>query len=299
MLSALDDDASPLTAALPREARERYAAVADLEERIARWLRQGRERWPSVSLDARRFVEHVGRRLPTDGDAVAVLDRLRASDLYLVCACLQGDAAALREFEDGYLARVHVALRPVAGAERVADEVRSALRQGMLVGAPPRGPALADYGGRGDLWSWVRVSAVRAALKLQHRDRRDVAIERQVLDALAGVPGEDPELDVLRDTFRDAFRDAFVAAFADLDAAQRTMLLQHYVDGLTTEQLGGLHRVHRVTISRRLVRARQSLLQRTRTAMMTRLRLTPSDCDSIIRVVRSQLDITLERVVGG
>jgi RNA polymerase sigma-70 factor (ECF subfamily) len=272
--------------------------VTDLEERIEQWLRQGRERWPSVSLDARRFVEHVGRRLPTDGDEVAVLDRIRAPDLYLVCACLQGDAAALREFEDGYLARVGVALRSIAGAERVADEVRSRLRQSMLVGAPPRGPALADYAGRGDLWAWVRVSAVRAALKLQHRDTRDLAIERQVLDVLAGVPGEDPELDLLRDTFRDAFREAFVAAFADLEAAQRTMLLQHYVDGLTTEQLGGLHRVHRVTISRRLVRARQSLLQHTRTAMMKRMRLTPSECDSIIRVVRSQLDITLERVVG-
>lgn len=247
-----------------------------------------------MTLDARRFVEHVGQRLPLDGD----LDRVRASDQYLVCACLQGDAIALREFEDGYLARVPAALRSLPGAEHVADEVRSRLRQSMLVGVPPRGPALSDFGGRGDLWSWVRVSAVRAALRLLDRDRRDVAIERQILDVLAGMPAEDPELDLLRDSFRDAFRESFVAAFADLEAAERTMLLQHYVDGLTTEQLGGLHRVHRVTISRRLVRARQSLLQSTRAAMMTRLQLTPSECDSIIRVVRSQLDITLERMVG-
>jgi RNA polymerase sigma-70 factor (ECF subfamily) len=277
MLSAVEDDASVLTAALPREVRERYAE--DLEAHIERWLRQGRQRWPSVTLDARRFVEHVGQRLPADAD----LDRVRASDQYLVCACLQGDA---------------VALRSLAGAEHVADEVRSRLRQSMLVGVPPRGPALSEYGGRGDLWSWFRVSAVRAALRLQDRDRRDVAIERQILDVLAGVPAEDPELDLLRDTFRDAFRESFVAAFADLEAAQRTMLLQHYVDGLTTEQLGGLHRVHRVTISRRLVRARQSLLESTRVAMMKRLQLSPSECDSIIRVVRSQLDITLERMVG-
>ncbi len=229
---------------------------------------------------------------------MAVLDAIRATDLYLVCACLQGDAAALRELEDGYLGRIRIALRSIAGAEHLADEVRSRLRQTMLVGSPPRGPALAEYAGRGDLWSWIRVSAVRAALKLLHRDRRDVAIERQVLDALVDAPSDDPDLDLLRDRFRDAFREAFVAAFAELSAAERTMLLQHYVDGLTTEQLGGLHRVHRVTISRRLVRARRSLLEHTRATMMNALRLTPSECDSIIRIVRSQLDITLERVIG-
>jgi RNA polymerase sigma-70 factor (ECF subfamily) len=254
---------------------------------IERYLAQAKQVWPSVELDPEVFAAHVRSAGPQDG--------ANAADLYLACACLQGVPEALRLFESAFLGRIEAAVRPIDAASRFADEVRSHLRQSLLVGDGTRGPALADYRGRGALWGWVRVSAVRAALKLRRGDARKLALEEQAFDAVLSGARDDPEVDHLRSRFGREFREAFDRSFGGLPAEARTLLLQHYVDGLTTEQLGGLHRVHRVTISRRLVRARRELLDGTRAALMDRLQLSPSECDSVIRIVRSQLDITLER----
>ena len=254
---------------------------------IERYLEQAKERWPSIELDPEVFAAHVREAELEDG--------ANAPDLYLACACLQGVPEALRVFESAFLGRIEAAVRPIDTASRFADEVRSHLRQSLLVGDGDRGPALADYRGRGALWGWVRVSAVRAALKLRRGDARKVAIEEQAFEAVLSGGHDDPEIDHLRSRFDKEFRAAFDRSFSGLTAGAKTLLLQHYVDGLTTEQLGGLHRVHRVTISRRLVRARRELLDGTRSTLMDRLQLSPSECDSVIRIIRSQLDITLER----
>lgn len=45
--------------------------------------------------------------------------------------------------------------------------------------------------------------------------------------------------------------------------------------------------------------ARERLLERTRAHLMQRLRVPLADCDSIIRNVKSQFDLTLFRFFGG
>jgi RNA polymerase sigma-70 factor (ECF subfamily) len=60
-----------------------------------------------------------------------------------------------------------------------------------------------------------------------------------------------------------------------------------------------MHGVHRATSARWLKRVREQLYQETRRGLMARLRLTPSEFESALRLVRSQLDVSIVRHLKG
>ncbi|MEM6993032.1 MAG: sigma-70 family RNA polymerase sigma factor [Myxococcota bacterium] len=301
--------ASLVIDAVPGSAKERYAGFEALGQAAQQWLDDAAASCPSAVdprlLEPHRFLPYVAARLPADVEPSAAVATVRAGDLFLAWACVQGDASAIRCFHDDFLQRLDGPLRRLDSTTGLAEEVRDRLAQELLVGSDDRPPRLAEYAGRGDLWSWLRISALRAAIKLRRRAAREVAVEQSMLDALAGAPDDagvtpvtDPELTALKGRFTDNFKDAFEGAFADLSVRERNVLAQFHLDGLTTDQLGALYRVHRVTVSRWLSRARGTLLTGTRASLMRRLDLTPSECDSVIRIVQSQLDLTLERIIA-
>jgi len=293
-----DDPAAGLLAAVAASVRPSYAAVPGLGARIEAWIAEIGTRWPAVVIDRSELTAWIGARLPVDvSDPAATIANLRGAELGLAWACVRGDARAIAILEHEFLGRLDGPLRRLDRRAGLVDEVRSKLRQELLIGGPERRPTLVDYAGRGDLWSWLRIAAIRTALKLLRRDGRERVVEEDVLEALA-VHDEDPELDHLRQRFRREFAAAFAEAVGRLEPRAKNVLLQHHLDGLTTDALAGLYRVHRVTVSRWLVQARAELLATTRASMMQRLALTPSECDSLIRLVRSQLDLTLQRVLG-
>lgn len=300
--------ASLVVDAVPEAARESYASFEGVERAAQAWLDAAVAKRATIDpglLDPETFVPYVAARLPAGSEPQAAMEAVHAGDLFLAWACLQRDPAAIRCFHESYLQRLDGPLRRLDSTTGFAEEVRDRLAQDLLVGTTERPPRIGEYAGRGELWSWVRITALRSAIKLRRRSSREVAVEQSMLDALAGspddaevMPGGDPELSALKDRFADNFRDAFEGAFSTLSIRERNVLAQFHLDGLTTDQLGALYRVHRVTVSRWLSRARTTLLSSTRATLMTRLDLTPSECDSIIRIVQSQLDLTLERIIG-
>ena len=300
--------ASLVIDAVPGPARERYAAFDGVERAAQAWLDAAAANPTEVDpglLNAELFVPYVAARLPADSEPQVAMEAVHAGDLFLAWACLQRDPAAIRSFHARYLQRLEGPLRRLDSTTGFAEEVRDRLAQDLLVGTSDRSPKIQEYAGRGELWSWVRITALRSAIKLRQRSSREVAVEQSMLDALAGspddpdlIPGGDPELSALKDRFADNFKDAFEGAFTALSVRERNVLAQFHLDGLTTDQLGALYRVHRVTVSRWLSRARTTLLSSTRATLMKRLDLTPSECDSVIRIVQSQLDLTLERIIG-
>ncbi|HEY0476618.1 MAG TPA: sigma-70 family RNA polymerase sigma factor, partial [Kofleriaceae bacterium] len=173
----------------------------------------------------------------------------------------------------------------------VTAEVKQDIRRRVLVGdgGPPE---IGDFSGRGDLRSWIRIMAVRQALRRQRRARREVSLEDdRLLQHVVGAGS--PESDHLKGSYRQEFQRAFAAALRALPDRERTLLRQHYIDALTIDELGGLYRVHRSTAARLLVRARQVLRDATRARMMAQLEVRPEDLDSIMRMIRSQMEITL------
>ena len=282
------------------------AADAPPADRLERLLGDGlaaaRASWPEVELPAELFVPYLAARAgggdPANGaDLEDRLADLRVADLYLACACARGDSRALIAFEQRCLDVVDAALARMRMTAEVVDEVKQIVRRLLLVadGGPPR---ITDYAGRGDLRGWVRVTAAREALRLVRKNRREVAVEADLLER-AIPPGADGELEYVKTVYRGEFRAAFRDAMGKLTDRERNLLAHQFVDGLTLDQLAALYRVHRATIARWLGRARTSVLRGTQLALRTRLRVQPTELDSIMRLIESRLDVTLPPLLRG
>lgn len=215
-------------------------------------------------------------------------------DLYLACACVNRDAAALAIVEERYLPDVDGALRKMGLTRDRIDDTKQGLRRLLFVGDETTPPRIGEYRGSGELRAWMRVTAMRAALKLLRKGSRDVpAGDAAILEARAQE--DDPELAYMKATYRAAFKTAFQEALESLQPRERTLLKQQLVDGLGIDELGTLYEVHRATAARWLQAAREKLLVRTRRMFMLRARISSDECESIMRLVRSQLDVSLQR----
>ena len=263
-------------------------AERDLEAALAALVARAAAAWPGVRVDGAAFAAFLGRRVSPDALADA-----RAEDLWIACACASGDPAALAVVEARYLPDVDAALGKMGlGQDRIA-EVKQGLRRLLFVGDGASPPRIGDYRGAGDLRAWMRVTAMRAALKLIRKDGRETASDDALLAARA--PEDDPELAYMKATYRAAFKTAFQEALESLDARERTLLKQQVVDGLGIDELGALYDVHRATAARWVASAREKLLSRTRRTFMLRARISNDECESIMRMVQSQLDVSLHR----
>jgi RNA polymerase sigma-70 factor (ECF subfamily) len=182
-------------------------------------------------------------------------------------------------------------------ADRIG-EVKQGLRRVLFVGDPEAqtAPRITEYRGTGDLRAWLRVTAMRAALKLLRKENRETPTDDALLEARAHE--DDPELAYMKAAYRAAFKTAFQEALESLLPRERTLLKQQIVDGLGIDELGALYQVHRATAARWVQSAREKLLTRTRRTFMLNARISSDECESIMRMVRSQLDVSLHRRLG-
>ncbi len=268
----------------------------ELERRLREIVAVAREARPEVELAADVFVRHVGRVLRDAPDAVAALAELRADELFIACGCTQGVRRAHRVFEEEFLPDARQILAR-AGTPVDEQEFLQRLRDRLLVAAADKPPRIAGFSGRGELRNWVRIAAHRLIVD-GYRKGRDptVASSDDSTDAIASA-APDPELAALKSTYREGFREAFETAFARLSPRDRTLLRYRYLDGLEVQQLAEIDGRHRVSVSRALSRARESLLEHLRRDLAQRLQVGLSEADSMVRLMRSQLDVSISRLL--
>ena len=216
------------------------------------------------------------------------------SELTLARACARGDALALARVETEIFPKILGALRHMGLTADQASDAMQAFRTQMFVQDGARSPRIGEYEGRGSLASWLRVSATRLALKCLRKGRLEVATDDDALFH-ACASDDDPEGTCIREESRSHFKAAFQDALESLPGRERTMLRMHVVDGLSIDEIGALYAVHRATAARWVGKARSELLRRTRMGLMRRTRINPDECESMMRLVQSQLGTTLRR----
>jgi len=266
-----------------------------LEARLARALEGARGAWPTVVLDGSLFTAHLARHLPPDSSLEA-LEQLHLGDLYLACACTQGVQTALAAFESHFLPEVNKAVARMKLPSSTMDDVRQQLRQKMLISTSDAPAKLAAYPGTAPLAGWVRAAALWLALDMQRRGSGESSVDDSALPLLV-EPGDDPELAYLKSTYRAEFNTAFAQALTALAPRQRNVLRLKFLDGLSIDQLGALYGVHRATAARWVVAAQEALLEETRRLLTERLRLTHTQLDSVLRLISSQIDVNLSRLL--
>jgi RNA polymerase sigma-70 factor, ECF subfamily len=216
------------------------------------------------------------------------------ADIYLCFACLQGDRSALALLNDRLVGAAESVFGSMGFARAEREEVLQRTRKRLL--APDKGPPkLGSYAGRGALGPWLRACVVRVALSFSECRKAEYSNDEAWLSWPS--PDDDPELALLRRTCADAFRLAASEALEALPAAERLLLRQHYIDGLSAERLGELHQVHFVTIHRRLERTRRALLSATRQQLAHHLPLQNRELDSLLRLLGSQLELSVRRLL--
>lgn len=258
---------------------------------LSQQLLQAHATWPEVVVDATRFASFVAARARNDGD----LDRLAVSDLYLAFACLEGDAAALRIL-DALCAEEAERARSKLGylAEDAAD-VAQRMKQRLLVGDGGR-PKLAEYEGTGPLRSWLRVALTRSLLNVATRDSREIPEDLPFFEAIADGASQ-PEAELLRASCRAELRQSLEVASAALDDRERALLRFAFRDRKTVEQIGAVYGVHGATASRWVTKARQKLVTAVRDDLMTRLKITNTEADSVLRGALSRVEVSLHRLL--
>ncbi len=164
----------------------------------------------------------------------------------------------------------------------------------LFVGKDDKLPAISKYAGRGKLASWVQVTAVRIARRQLSKAKRHQPNEVDVLvDCASEMDG--PELQALKDKYRAQFKDAFKTAFAALTTRQRNVLRHELLDGLNIDKIGTIYGVHRATVARWRTAARQALTEEIRRIFTEEHRVSDSEFDTIMRLIRSRLELSLPR----
>ena len=155
-----------------------------------------------------------------------------------------------------------------------------------------------SFGGRAPLSVWLAAAAQTTALSLQRANNVQARLKTRVA-AEAQVAALDPELRYLQAQYADRFEEAFHHALARLSDRGRMVLRLHSFLGMTLDQLAAVYGVNPATISRWFARAREDLLDETAKYMRDTFGVSPAELPSLARVLVSQLDLSLARLLGG
>jgi RNA polymerase sigma-70 factor, ECF subfamily len=248
-----------------------------------------RARWPQVAFDEAACK----RSLDNCRDEAGELPPF-AIELVLAAACLAGDAAAIRVLNDEMFERVDRVLSRLGLSAADADDVKQDVRTKLLV-ATTGDPKLALYRGTGPLPHWIASVAGREALASMRKRKPTDAIDDD--DFLVDA-ADDPELVTLKSQHGAAFKQAFQAAVRELSSRERAILRALIVDDRSINDVAALYGIHRVTASRWVSELRADLLKRTRNQLRDRFQLDASSIESAIRMLDSNLELSLFRLLA-
>ena len=257
-----------------------------LDEELQQAMRAARHAYPDLAVEDDVFVAHLARKVGARALEPEWTAQLHVADLYLACAALAGDRAAMAVLDARVLRPAAASTRRIGRTEDFVDDVHQRLRERLLLAERGQAARLSDYAGAGPLVSWAKVAATRVALNLKPPPKRDVPLEIEVM----ADPRSDPELSVIGKKNAAKLSEAFRDAAKTLTDEERVLLRYHFVDGLNFEQIAPLFQTHRSTISRRIAATRKRLLELTQKTLRERFKVSVSEASSLIREAKSRMD---------
>jgi RNA polymerase sigma-70 factor (ECF subfamily) len=272
---------------------EAAGGVADprqLAAQVTELVDRARRAHPSLTVDDAVFGRYVAARIAPNENAADAVAKLRGDDLFLACACAQGDSRAISEFDRAVLAPAAAMLVRMGDESSIVDEAAQELRARLFLVEH----RIVDFSGRGSLAGWVRVSLARQVISIRRSRHPTVQLDEDTAQELASIA---PELEMARRKYGDAFRAAFRDAFAELTAEQRSVLSLHFIDGLSLERIARILQISRATVGRRVAESQSALLESFVALLSSRLKATRAEIESLLTIVRSTLYESLAQLL--
>lgn len=252
--------------------------------------------WEPIALEPIEFAQYVDARVGAVSEPSQPRTSPHISDLYIACACVLGHPRAAAAFCRVFTPGIEATLSTVRGIANEADEIQQRVLFDLLTTTDHGPPKIGNYRGHGPIGAWLRVVTVRAA----HRHSRRAPREQLGHDALlhqTEAPDAGGELAYLKQLYRQEYKQAFEEAVVALGRRERNLLRYRFLEGLSIDQIGAIYHLHRSTAARQLRQAEASLREGVRARLATRLRVDPSLLRSITRLIQSDLDVSLPRVL--
>jgi len=260
----------------------------DLDGAVAQALEAGRAAWAGVDLPADQLTAHARQVRARPADLLR-----HGADLYLACALVGGNPAALRIFEQRLLPLLVGPVRRLGIPATSVDDVLQNVSLAVIAGPRPR---IASYAARSALFFWLRIVAIRIAVSSVRRTPAHPAGEMLFRDLVDGGAG--PELEVTKLQLGPDLQRALEESLEKLPRRSKTILRMHYLDGLNIEAIGAVYRVHRATVARWLIAIRAEVMVGLRERFLLSPQATSSDFRSIFSALRDELQLSLERVLA-
>jgi RNA polymerase sigma-70 factor, ECF subfamily len=262
-------------------------------EDVGRAYARGRAAHPRLKLAADAFGRQYARAVRAQRQRAET--SLAVEDLYLACACANGVAGAAAAFEARYSKILRRAVSRVLSNPAERDEVVQTARHVLLVGSANADPKIGMYTGQGPLEHWVAVAAIRLAISHGRAESAERRLRERVSDdALGG----DPELLLVKGEIRQELQAAVKGALGRLDDRARLVLRLWLVSGSTLANIGKTFGVTQQTVSRWLADARDRILTDVQGTLADRLKIARDELPSFARLIGSQLDISISRLLG-
>jgi len=249
---------------------------------------------PQLEVERSVFEPYARRAL-----AAAAANEVHADDLYLACACAQGDSGAIALFENRYAEVLRRIAQRAQSAGVNREDLLQQVRVRLFVGSgAERSPSIASYVGTGPLGGWVRVVAARMATELMQRDARVRPSSIAPDETWAQIAGtDDLELASMRSEMRKSFQNALETAARTISSEDRALLRQYYVHKIGVDGIGKLLGVHRSNASRAVARARNHFMREVKQMIGEQLGLSDSSLNSAFGLMRSDFALHLGSVL--
>jgi RNA polymerase sigma-70 factor (ECF subfamily) len=247
-------------------------------------------------VDRGRLSRILARVMRPGEDPLQVLGTLHVSDLWLADRAAAGEPASLAELDHKLDRAVRAAVSRIRPDAAFLDEVAQTLRSKLLLAEPGGTPKLLDFAGRGALARWLEAAALRVALTLRAKDRPGHVGDGALEAVEAPQPGPDTVL--VRGRLGPELQRALEEVLTALPVRERNLLRLYFVQGLTVEEIGRLEGTHKSTVSRWLARVRAGTLAQVRSTLVQRLGLSAGELDSVLAELKSQLHLSVSRVLG-
>lgn len=282
---------SAFLASLSPASASHYEDVEALRAMLGDAIDTAESSWNSFAVTGETFATYLGTIAEKNGECQRFWNHV--SDLYLCCACADEAPQALKEFDVNCLEPLGGVLRRVTASDDEIAEVKQVLRTRLFVASPAAPAKIRSYLGRGNLRSWLRAAAVREAIAILRHHKKHTLFEADELLPDTG----DVELNHFRELYTLEFKSALQSSFAELSVRERNVLRQVVLDGLSVGRVAKLHGVHRGSASRWLTDIREQLAIATKERLGAKLQLPAEELSSIMRLVDSRVDISLERIL--
>lgn len=243
--------------------------------------------FPGLKLERAEFRKHLARHAREV--SARALEQLHLGDLYLAFGAGSGHAGAVLEFHARCLSELDDVLRRFRRGPEFTAEVRQRVVERLLLPSDGRPARLLAYAGRGSLRSWVATAARRLALDLLEQEQRHRPLADALADRLETV-SLGPEAELLKAKYRGRVEAALRSAVRSLAARDRQVLFMHLA-GASFSDIGKVRGVDKSTVFHWFRKIRASL--RDAVASDALGSLTPSELESVVRLVQSQVELGL------